>query len=110
MRIRVTALALLLISSAGYAAVPVEYATGRVIYSGKCENKWAFSYFDGVKLQIPCIGSTEEVPLADFVHLGRISLCHRQVRVNQGTLEGDILYARDIEEGSDCSDGDRVIP
>lgn len=108
MKILALGLALFLVSMSSHA-VTVEHRDGRVVYSGSCESKRIFSYFDGARLQKPCIGATEAVSVRQFIHMSIASLCRKQVRVNHGTVENGVLYATDIEEGMNCSSNDGGI-
>ncbi len=85
------------VSIPSYATVTVEYEEGRVLNSGSCASKYAFSYLDGGRLQHPCIGTTDAVSLESFLRTSRLSR-RKKVRVNQGIIEDGVLYASDIEE------------
>ncbi len=89
-------------SAAGEATEAVEYREGRVVYTKRCPDRWAFSYFDGERLRRPCIGSSKEIPLHAFLGQARTSLCRMQIRVNHAVIENGVLLASDIEEVWDC--------
>ncbi|MBS37512.1 MAG: hypothetical protein CMO26_16500 [Thiotrichales bacterium] len=63
-----------------------------------------FHYFDGSRLQRPCIGSTEQVSREKFIRYSRMGHCDFQVMVRQGEVVDGVFYATDIAEGCYCSD------
>lgn len=89
------------------ASVRIKNQEGRVTKSGKCANKWVFTYFDGERVQHLCIGSSHAVPLTTFIRLSASGSCRRHVRVNEGVVEGNTLFAEAIEEGAKCNQGDK---
>lgn len=85
------------VSIPSYAAVTVEYKEGRVLDSGPCASKYAFSFLDGGRLQHPCVGTTDTVSVESFLRTSRHSR-RKKVRVNQRIIKDGVLYASDIEE------------
>ncbi len=95
-------LAAALVSMPSYANVPVENKVGRVLYSGSCAGKYVFSYQESGRLKNPCIGTTEQVSVRDFLRTSERTNCRPKVRVNQGVIDGDVLYANDVREVYGC--------
>ena len=84
------------------AASTIEYTDGNVLYSWRCTNHYVFSYFDGRRLQSPCIADSASVTLEDFLFTSRDTDCWPQVRVVSGTICDRRLYADRIEEVWGC--------
>ncbi len=96
-------LSLLFAMTPAFAADDVVRALGYVIYSGSCAQGYAFSYFDGSRLQLHCIADSETVTVRDMVASSRGTDCGSQLRVVSGNVEDGILYAREIAEVHGCS-------
>lgn len=99
-------LAVALISMPTHATEKVENKDGRVLYSGSCASKYVFIYQEGGQLQRPCIGSTDTVSLEEFLRKSQRTDCRSRVRVNQAVIDGDVLYASNIEEMFGCINRD----
>jgi hypothetical protein len=93
-------------STSTLAASTIEYMDGYVLYSGRCTNRYVFSYFDGRRLQSPCIADSASVTLEDFLFTSRLTDCEPQVRVVSGTIRDGRLYADGIEEIWGCPEFD----
>ena len=99
-------LAAALASMPSYANVKIENKVGRVLYSGSCAGKYVFSYQESGRLKNPCIGTTEQVSLNEFLRTSQRTNCRPKVRVNQGVIDGDVLYASDVKEVYGCRNRD----
>ena len=95
-----------LVSMPSYAATPVENKKGRVLYSGSCASKYVFSYQEGGQLKRPCIGSTDQLSSEEFLRKSRRTDCDSRVRVNKGVVDGDVLYATDVQQAFGCRNKD----
>ena len=84
------------------AETPVEFQDGRVHYRSECSSNYAFSYFDGRRLQRPCIADSESVTLNDFLTTARYTDCQGRVRVVSGVIQSEVLFADNIEEVWGC--------
>ena len=89
-------------SANALAETPVEFQDGRVRYRSECLSNYAFSHFDGRRLQRPCIADSKSVTLDDFLITARHTDCHGRVRVVSGVIQSDVLYADNIEEIWGC--------
>ena len=68
---------------------------GRVVWSPSCEGGGMFHYFDGGRLQRPCIGSTEQVSREKLIRYSRMGHCDFQVIVRQAeVVDGGVLRDR----------------
>ena len=99
-------LAAALVSMPSYANVTVENKVGRVLYSGSCAGKYVFSFQESGRLMNTCIGTTEQVSLNDFLRTSQRTNCRPKVRVNQGVIDADVLYASEVKEVFNCRSGD----
>ena len=99
-------LATALVSMSTYAAEPVENKKGRLLYSGSCASKYAFVYQDGSRLKRPCIGATDALSVEEFLRKARLTDCDSRVRVKKAVIDGNVLYATEVEEVFACFKGD----
>ena len=97
-------LALLIVSMASHAEIDVDGVDGRILYFGVCNSHYAFSYFDGRRIQRGCIVDTQYLSVAWIVDLSREDDCRGQVRVT-GVIREDVLYADLVEKVRGCQDG-----
>ena len=85
-----------------FAVSMIEHTDGRVVYSRNCGSEYIFSYFDGSRLQMPCIEDSASVTIKDFLFKSRNTECQPQLRVVSGTVRDGRLYADRIEEVRGC--------
>ena len=85
-----------------FAVSMIEHTDGRVVYSRNCGSNYVFSYFDGSRLQSPCIEDSTSVTIKDFIFKSRNTECEPQLRVVSGTVRDGRLYADRIEEVRGC--------
>ncbi len=103
MRILNIITAIICLASANVMAeTPVDYQDGRVQYNRECLSNYAFSHFDGRRLQRPCIVESENVTLQDFLLAGRHTDCQGRVHVVSGVIHDGELSADSIEEVWGC--------
>ncbi len=102
MRILALIAAVSVFSTNALAASTIEYMDGSVLYSGRCTDHYVFSYFDGRRLQSPCIANSASVTLDDFLFTSSNTDCDQHVRVVSGTIRDGRLYADRIEEVWGC--------
>lgn len=102
MRVLTLIAAVSFFSTNALAESTIEYMDGRVLYSGRCTDHYVFSYFDGRRLQSPCIADSASVTLDDFLFTSSNTDCDQHVRVVSGTIRDGRLYADRIEEVWGC--------
>ncbi len=102
MRILALIAAVSVFSTNTLAESTIEYMDGSVLYSGRCTNRYVFSYFDGRRLQSPCIADSASVTFEDFLFTSSNTDCEPRVRVVSGTIRNGRLYADGIEEIWGC--------
>ena len=91
-----------LTSATALAASPVKYQDGRMQYSSECLSSYAFSHFDGRRLQRPCIEDSESVTLKHFLITARRTDCQGRVQVVSGVIHDGVLSADSIEAVWGC--------
>lgn len=91
-----------LTSANALAETRVEFQDGRVQYNRECSSHYAFSHFDGHRLERPCVADSDSVTLQDFLLTSRHTDCQGRVRVVSGVIHDGVLSADSIEEVWGC--------
>ena len=91
-----------LTSANALAETRVDFQDGRVQYSRECLSNYAFSHFDGRRLERPCVADSDSVTLQDFLLTSRHTDCQGRVRVVSGVIHDGVLSADSIEAVWGC--------